>query len=61
VKLINKLEASRTGGFPKPCLEEFLELDFVYINPYLFTDPEWRITQLHDDQILSISRLSEII
>jgi hypothetical protein len=61
VKLINKLEASRTGGFPKPFLEDIPELDFVYINPNLYTDPEWRMTQLHDGQIMSISRLSEIV
>jgi hypothetical protein len=61
VKLINKLEASRTGGFPKPFLGDIPELNFIYINPYLYTDPEWRIKQIHDGHIMSISRLSEIV
>jgi hypothetical protein len=61
VKLINKLESSRKGGFPKPFLRDIPELDFVYINHNLYTDPEWRIIQLHDGQIMSVSRLSEIV
>jgi hypothetical protein len=61
VEVIRKIEASRTGGISKCFLQDIPELDFVYIDPNLYTDTEWRITQLHNGQIMSTSRLSEIV
>jgi hypothetical protein len=61
VEVIGGLEASRTGGISKYFLNEVPELDFIYINPNLYTDPKWRITQVYTGKIMSLPRLTEIV
>jgi hypothetical protein len=61
VDVIFKLEASRTGAISKYFLNDIPELSFMYINPNMYTDPQWRITQLHDVQLMSVSRLKDIV
>ena len=61
VELIQRIGATRTRGISKYFLKDIPELDFVYINPNLYSDPEWRITQVYTGQIMSLPRLTEII
>ena len=61
MEVIFKLEGSRKGGISKYFLTDIPELGFVYINPNMYTDPQWRITQLHEGQLMSVFRLTDIV
>jgi hypothetical protein len=56
------LEVSKTGGISRYFLEDIPELEFIYINPNLYNDPQWRLTQGYTGcNIMSITRLTEIV
>ncbi len=62
VELIQKMEVSKTGGISRYFLEDIPELEFIYINPNLYNDPQWRLTQGYTgNNIMSVPRLTEII
>ena len=62
VDLIRKLEVFKTGGISRYFLEDIPELEFIYINPNLYNDPQWRLTQGYTGcNIMSIPRLTEIV
>jgi predicted small secreted protein len=59
---ICRVEASGlTGNIPKTLFEDIPELSFIYINSNVYPDPKWRPLQVYDGQIISISRLEEIL
>lgn len=60
-KVLELEKSSIIEGASGYYLNDIQELDFVYINPNLYTDPEWRLTQLYEGQIMSISRLNDIV
>jgi len=61
VDVIFKLENSRIGGISKYFIKDIPELDFIYINPTTYSDPEWRLIQVYEGQIMSMPRLTEIV
>ncbi len=63
VEMIRKIEASRTGGISKCFLEDIPELDYVYINPNLYSDPQWRNVQGHTykGDTMSVTNLEQIL
>jgi hypothetical protein len=62
IEIIRRLESSRTGGISKYFLEDIPELDFVYINPNLYSNPQWRNVQGYTGvNQMSMAKLEQIL
>jgi hypothetical protein len=62
VEVIRRLESSRTGKISKYFLEDIPELDFVYINPILYSNPQWRNVQGYIGvNQMSMAKLKQIL
>ena len=64
VDLIRSIEGKQTGQIPKDLIKEnILELDYIYIYPNLYSDPEWHNVQSHSNtgKTMSVKTLEQIL
>jgi len=61
VELATRIEAFESGEIARNLYEDIPELFFVSVNHNIDPDPEWRIFQVYDGQLMSPTRLEDVL
>ncbi|MGH8562646.1 MAG: hypothetical protein ACREXW_00620 [Gammaproteobacteria bacterium] len=61
VELAKRVEALDAGTVFRHVYKDLPELDYLYVNTKLYSDPKWRAYNVYTVPMMSIQRLSDII